>query len=52
MKNPRILLIEDCPTDALIVKHSLRKHFDVDHVDQSEGRAASGFSPASPTRPW
>lgn len=32
-ESPRcILLVEDSPTDALIVKHALRNRFDVEHV--------------------
>lgn len=32
MNKPRVLVVEDCPTDALIVKHALRKDYDVEHV--------------------
>ena len=28
----RILLVEDCPTDALIVRHALRMEYEVEHV--------------------
>jgi diguanylate cyclase (GGDEF)-like protein/PAS domain S-box-containing protein len=32
----RILLVEDSPTDALIVKHALRNRFEVEHVRTPE----------------
>lgn len=32
MGKSRILLVEDCPTDALIVRHALRKEYEVEHV--------------------
>ena len=39
MNDPTVLLVEDSPTDALIVKHALRRRFAVDHVrDAVEAR--------------
>ena len=29
---PKVLLVEDSPTDALLVKHALRKEYEVVHV--------------------
>jgi len=36
MDKRKILIVEDCPTDALIVKHALRHEFEPVHVSSAE----------------